>query len=233
MELKPITKARVSETVVIQLKKFIVSQKLQPGSKLPSERELVGKMEISRASVREALRILEIMGFVIAKPGKGVFVKSLTPDLLMPLSVWLPTHQDTLHDHFEARLMLEPGAAGLAALRATPRDMAGLQENERIFKERLLHQDLVGLIKADMAFHTLIGAATGNKTIKMFMETITRLLFDGWKASLRLEGRPQKTVKEHGRIIKALLNKDPGQAQEAMRRHLQKALKHLKEKGLD
>lgn len=232
MDLKPITKSRVSEAVVAQIKKLIVSQKLEPGSKLPSERELVIRMKISRTSVREALRILEIMGLVETKPGKGVYVKSLTADLLVPLSTWLPTHKETLLHHFEARLILEPAAAGLAALRATPNDSLKLQETLDTFNEKLKAHDLVGLIKADIAFHNLIGAATGNKTIKLFMDTIARILFDGWKASLRVEGRPQKTVQEHGRILKAIMNKDQNQAQQAMERHLKGAIRHLKKMGL-
>ncbi len=232
MDLKPITKSRVSEAVVAQIKKLIVSQRLEPGSKLPSERELVIGMKISRTSVREALRILEIMGLVETKPGKGVYVKSLTADLLVPLSTWLPSHKETLLHHFEARLILEPEAAGLAALRATPRDISKIQETLDTFNEKLKARDLVGLIKADIAFHNLIGAATGNKTIKLFMDTIARILFEGWKASLRVEGRPQKTVREHGRILKAIMNKDQDQARQAMERHLKGAIRHLKEMGL-
>jgi GntR family transcriptional repressor for pyruvate dehydrogenase complex len=172
------------------------------------------------------------MGLVEIKPGKGVFIKSLTPDLLIPLSTWLPTHKETLLQHFEARLILEPAASGLAALRATPSDISKLHETLDTFNEKLKAQDLVGLIKADIAFHNLIGAASGNKTIKLFMDTMARILFDVWKASLRIEGRPQKTVQEHGRILKAIMNRDQGQAQQAMERHLKGAIRHLQKMGL-
>ncbi len=229
MTLKPITKPRLSEAAVEQIKKFIVSHKMVTGSKLPSERELVILLAISRASVREALQILEIMGLVEAKPGKGNYVKALTADLFAPLSTWLSTHKETLKDHFEARLILEPAAAALAALRAGPGDISKMQETLGVFKENLESQDLVGLIKADTAFHGLIGAATGNKTIKLFMDTITRFLFEGWKASLRIEGRPYKTVQEHTRILKAIMAKDQKKARQAMERHLREAVVHLKD----
>ncbi len=75
MPLKPITKSSLSEAAIEQIKELIVSRKREPGSKLPSERELVDQLKISRASVREALRMLEIMGLVEIKPGKATYVK--------------------------------------------------------------------------------------------------------------------------------------------------------------
>ena len=75
MQLRPITKARLSEAAMQQIQKLIADRGMSPGDKLPSERELVQQLEISRSSVREALRMLEIMGLVQVKPGRGAFVK--------------------------------------------------------------------------------------------------------------------------------------------------------------
>ena len=100
MPLQPITKTRLSEAAIEQIKELIVSENLEPGSKLPSERDLVEALGVGRSSIREALRILEIMGLVEVLPGKGAFVKALTGDLFMPLSELLSTHQESLHHHF-------------------------------------------------------------------------------------------------------------------------------------
>jgi GntR family transcriptional repressor for pyruvate dehydrogenase complex len=232
MSLKPITKSRLSEAAIEQIKELIVSRKKEPGSKLPSERELVDQLKISRASVREALRMLEIIGLVEVKPGKGTYVKGVNGDLFLPLNNWLSSHKETLHNHFEARLVLEPAAAGFAALRATQSDIRKLEEALATFNEKLAEDDMVGLIIADIRFHSLIGAATGNKTIEILMDTITRFLFDGWKATLRVEGRPRKTVAEHNKILQAIIEKDEKKAKTSMENHLKNAINNLKKAGL-
>jgi DNA-binding FadR family transcriptional regulator len=233
VQLKPIVRSRLSEAAIEQIKDLIVGQKLQPGSKLPSERELVRDLRISRASVREALRILEIMGLVEVSPGKGSYVKGLTGDLFIPLSTWISTHKETLNNHFEARLVLEPAAAGFAALRASENDIWKLNRALAAFKEKLGGDDIVGLINLDIQFHGLIGAATGNKTLKLLMDTITRFLFDGWKATLRVQGRPRKTVTEHEKILTAIMQRDEKQARLAMERHLRHAIQNLRDAGLE
>jgi GntR family transcriptional repressor for pyruvate dehydrogenase complex len=232
MKLKPVTKSRLSEAAIAQIKDLISSNKLAPESKLPSERELVHQLRISRTSVREALRMLEIMGLVEVKPGKGAYVKEVAGDLFLPLPRFVSLHKETLQNHFEARLVLEPAAAAFAARRGTRADTQRLKACLGEFQSRLEDQDLVGMIRADIQFHRLIAAATGNKTIKLLMDTITKYLFDGWKATLRIEGRPQKTIQEHSRILEAILVRDEGRAKRAMRNHLMNAVRNLKGEGL-
>jgi GntR family transcriptional repressor for pyruvate dehydrogenase complex len=227
MPLQPITKTRLSEAAIEQIKELIVSENLEPGSKLPSERDLVEALSVGRSSIREALRILEIMGLVEVLPGKGAFVKALTGDLFMPLSDLLSTQQESLQHHFEARLVLEPAAAGLAAQRANRQEIARLRKNLEIFEENLNTENLVGLIRADIQFHRLVANATENRTIAILMNTITRHDFHGWKAALRTTHRPRKTVIEHKRILEAIAAGDEKKARSAMRSHLLAARRNL------
>ena len=231
MALKPITKTRLSEAAIEQIKEMIVDRNLEPGAKLPSERELVTSFGISRSSIREALRMLEIMGLVEVKPGKGVYVKGLTGDLFMPLSSLLSSHRETLNHHFEARLLLEPAAAALAAKRASNNDIKRLKKITKIFKENLKKENLIELIRADIEFHRLIANATNNETIEVLMNTITRYNFEGWKMSLRTKERPANTVIEHGKILEAIASGDEKKAKSAMRFHLKEAVKNLQKVG--
>ncbi len=231
MALKPITKTRLSEAAIEQIKEMIVDRNLEPGAKLPSERELVTSFGISRSSIREALRMLEIMGLVEVKPGKGVYVKGLTGDLFMPLSSLLSSHRETLNHHFEARLLLEPAAAALAAKRASNNDIKRLKKITKIFKENLKKENLIELIRADIEFHRLIANATNNETIEVLMNTITRYNFEGWKMSLRTKERPANTVIEHGKILEAIASGDEKKAKSAMRFHLKEAVKNLQKAG--
>lgn len=227
MPLHPITKTRLSEAAIEQIKELILSENLEPGSKLPSERDLVEALSVGRSSIREALRILEIMGLVEVRPGKGVFVKALTGDLFMPLAEVLNTDGESLQSHFESRMVLEPAAAALAARRASARQVEQLRKNIGAYKKNLAQENLVGLIRADIQFHRLVANATENRTIEILMNTITRYDFHGWKAALRTKDRPRKTVAEHNRIIEAIAAKDEKAARNAMRSHLLAARRNL------
>jgi DNA-binding FadR family transcriptional regulator len=227
MPLQPITKTRLSEAAIEQIKELIVSENLEPGTKLPSERHLVEALGVGRSSIREALRILEIMGLVEVLPGKGAFVKALTGDLFIPLSDILSSQKESLQHHFEARMVLEPAAAALAAKRSTASEVARLHTNLEKFKEYLAQQNLVGLIRTDIEFHRLVANATENQTISVLMNTITRHDFHGWKAALRTSNRPQKTVSEHGRILEAIVECNEKKARSAMRSHLLAAQRNL------
>ena len=129
-------------------------------------------------------------------------------------------------------MVLEPAAAGFAALRANSSHIKKLTGALSNFEESLAEGNLVEMIRSDIHFHALIGVATGNKTIQLLMGTITKYLFDGWKATLRVKGRPQKTVLEHGKILEAVVERNEGKAKQAMQRHLRNAVQDLKTHGL-
>lgn len=214
-----------------QIRELILFRKIQPGSRLPAEREILAELGISRASVREALRILEIMGLIEVKPGSGAFVKGLTGDLSLPLSDWLPQHQESLHHHFEARLVIEPPAAAFAAQRASGKIIQAMKENLDRFVEKEKADDVAAMILANAEFHRLVAQATENRTIMILMDTIARSLLEGWKATLRIPSRRKKTVKEHRAILKAIEKGNQEAAQRAMSEHLEKALSDLAATG--
>lgn len=117
--LKPIKKKRVSDMAIEQINQLISTGHLKPGDTLPSERTLMEKFKISRVPVREALRVLEMMGVVEVKPGKGIYVTDPENSLFSPLRQWLSIQKETLFDHFEVRLLIEPRAAAFCASRAS------------------------------------------------------------------------------------------------------------------
>ena len=92
--------------------------------------------------------------------------------------------------------------------------------------------NLVDMIRADTQLHQLIAVATGNRTLATLMSTFTNSLLEGWKASLRTEGRGTKTVEEHGSIVEAIEKKDGAKAENLMKKHLLNALTDLKQAGL-
>jgi GntR family transcriptional regulator, transcriptional repressor for pyruvate dehydrogenase complex len=122
-KFKPIKRRRLSEVAIEQIRDFILSNGMKAGDKLPSENEMVVQLGVSRVSVREAIRMLEISGILEVRHGRGVFVKELTGDIFVPLGQWVSMKKQTLQQHFETRLILEPGIAALAANYASAEDI--------------------------------------------------------------------------------------------------------------
>ncbi len=232
MDLKPIKRKRLSESAIDEIRKFISSNNLKEGSQLPSERELVSRLQISRGSLREALRILEIMGLVEVRPGKGIFVRQLSGDLVVPLPSWVTLYKDAIYKHFETRLILEPEVAALAARRITAGEIRIIKENISR-QESIEEHDVVGIIRADIEFHLLVAEAAKNETITMLMNSLAKISFEGWKAALRVQGRNQTAVKEHTELIKILAQRDEDGARLAMREHMQASIRMLKQQGLN
>jgi GntR family transcriptional regulator, transcriptional repressor for pyruvate dehydrogenase complex len=230
IKFKPIKRRRLSEIAVEQIRDFILSNGMKAGDKLPSENEMVIQLGVSRVSVREAIRILEISGILEVRHGRGVFVKELTGDIFVPLGQWVSMKKQTLQQHFETRLILEPGIAALAANYASAEDIRLLNENISL-QRKIDDDDIVATVRLDIEFHCLLARVTRNKDLAMVMNAIARHSFDGWKAALRTTGRNADAVEEHLKIVDALVHKDPVKAQKAMRNHLKMSVKGLEKQG--
>jgi DNA-binding FadR family transcriptional regulator len=232
LDLNPIKRKRLSESAIDEIKNFISSNNLKEGSQLPSERELVSRLQISRGSLREALRILEIMGLVEVRPGKGIFVRQVSGDLVVPLPSWVNKYKDAIYKHFETRLILEPEVAALAARRITEDEIRAIQDNVTR-QSRLQEHDVVGIIRTDIEFHLLVTGAAKNETITMLMNSLAKISFEGWKAALRVEGRNESAVREHTELVKILSRRDEDGARTAMREHMLASIQMLKTQGLN
>src|SRR2546427_11748123 len=124
IELGPIKSTRIYEEIVRQVKQLIAEGRLKSGDQLPPERDLAEKFVVSRTSVREALRALESLGFVEIRPGEGTFVREMSVDSLVgPLALVMTAQREAIGELFEARRVLEPSIASLAASRATPEEV--------------------------------------------------------------------------------------------------------------
>src|SRR5437867_12526511 len=128
VELGPIKSTRIYEEIVRQVKQLIAEGRFKSGDRLPPERELAEKFVVSRTSVREALRALESLGLIDIRPGEGTFVREVSIDALVgPLALLMTTQREAIGELFEARRVLEPALAALAARRATPGGAQGLE----------------------------------------------------------------------------------------------------------
>jgi GntR family transcriptional regulator, transcriptional repressor for pyruvate dehydrogenase complex len=218
-ELGPIKSTRIYEEIVRQVKQLIAEGRLKTGDRLPPERELAEKFVVSRTSVREALRALESLGLIESRPGEGTFVRQVSVDALVgPLALMMTSQREAIGELFEARRVLEPAIAALAASRATPEEV---QEMERILESqaREVAAGRTGLAE-DAAFHTAIGAAAHNHAITRIVHAIMDLLTQSREESLNTPGRPTRSHQDHRRILQAIARRNPSAARQAMLDHL-------------
>ena len=222
----PLKRDKLYDQVANQIEKLIIEESFHPGDKLPSERNLAVQIGISRTVVREATRILNVRGLVKIKPGKGTFVQKLTPnDAAAPISLFLKLQQsaNTFLNLCEVRFTLETEIAGLAAEKATDKDitameaavqdMAGHVENEHEF------------VEYDLAFHSSVAEATQNDLYSILLAPITDLLLEFRLTAYSCDS--QRSIEggltHHSRILNQIKKRDRKGAQSAMRDHLVQA----------
>jgi len=210
---------KVYEDVAKQIERQIL-KKLKPGDKLPSERELAEMLQVSRSSIRDAIRGLELMGLVEPRQGAGTIVRGLSAEsLLNPFANALKHRQELVSELLDFRKMLEPPLAARAATHASPDEISEMEEILQRQEERL--SDGEAAIAEDAEFHYNIALASGNSVVLKLIDMVMDLLRDTRERSLQLEGRPQKSLAGHRRILAAIKRHDAEAAKAAMRRHIE------------
>jgi GntR family transcriptional repressor for pyruvate dehydrogenase complex len=220
MELSPIKSTRIYQEIVRQVKGMIAEGRLKSGDQLPPERDLAEKFVVSRTSVREALRALESLGLVEIRAGEGTFVREVSIETLIePLAHIMVSQREAIGELFEARRLLEPTIAALAAVRATPEE---IHEMERILEQQAkeIVTGKTGLAE-DAAFHAAIGAAAHNRAITRIAHAVMDLLTQSREESLNTPGRPNRSHEDHRRIVAAIRARDDDGARRAMLDHLE------------
>jgi GntR family transcriptional repressor for pyruvate dehydrogenase complex len=214
-----VTREAVPQQIVSRLLDLIQQRHLGPGDRLPAERELAATMGVSRSSLREALRALTVLGVCEMRHGTGTYVSSLEPDLLVrPLSFVLSLSDGGFDQLFEARKVVEPAIAALAAGRIDDATVDRLDALVR--RADTVIENPEAFLVADVELHDIIREAAGNAILGRFMESIHALGL----ASRRSTGAAQKvraqSVKDHREIVAALRGRDAAGAADAMHRHL-------------
>lgn len=225
-EFKPVKTKRTSESILEQIKKLIIEGQLAPGDKLLTERELSERLQVSRASVREALSALNLAGILEIRHGEGIYVKRPAPNAVIePLTFILLLEKDKLKDILEVRKALEVEAAGLAAERCTP---GLLQELKAVVEE--MEEDLPAGEKAeqlDLRFHLTLAQASQNPLLSRLMNTVQEIIGQTLKVTRALwlsatSGTTRRLFEEHRDIYLAVAAQDRSRARELMYQHLWK-----------
>lgn len=206
-----------------EIMRVLNERDLAPGDRLPSERELAAALEVSRPSVREAVRSLEAEGRLVVRHGQGVFVAE--PDSRRRMRASMVELDHNLSELFAMRELLEVPAARWAAERQDLRALATVQRAYEELELALTHEpvDYSLLQRLDAAFHFEIVRAAGNRLLEQTQAVLHELLVQGMRTTLEVEGRLKQSSDDHGRILTALLTGDAEAAANAARLHVQGA----------
>ncbi len=218
IEFEVVRKNKVFEEVAKQIQQRIIEQ-LKPGDVLPPERELAGMFGVSRSSVREAIRSLEVMGLVEPRRRVGTVVREVNAvSILNPLTTALLQTVQVNTELLDVRRIVEPPLARRAAQNATAAQIADLEDILRRQEERISRGELG--MEEDAAFHYSIALAADNAVMLKVLDVLMDLLREARQRSLQTDGRALKSYQGHCRILAALKLRDAVAAEDAMRSHL-------------
>jgi GntR family transcriptional repressor for pyruvate dehydrogenase complex len=210
---------RLSDKVAEMMLETILSNRLQVGDRLPSERELGEQFGVSRTVVREAVRALVAKGVIEVRSGSGLRVAAVDASAVSEsMSLYVRGGRIDFEKVHEVRCLLEVHIAGLAAERAGDEDVARLRE----VHERMVHEaeDVDAASLDDLEFHRRIALATHNELYLVLMDSIGRSLIEIRRANLA-SGSAPATLEQHESILECIAGNDVEGAREAMAAHLE------------
>lgn len=204
-------------------------REMEPGAKLPSERLLADRFQVSRTCVREAIRTLVGMGMVEIRPGRGTY-SVVDPGKLVSPGTWFPWTTENIHEIveiLEVRDALTAKAASLAAIRATLSDITVLEVNVRR-AECLVAQDDFDARQfsdLDLEFHNVLAEACHNPLLTKLTHDAYRLASEGRGEMFTLGFRAAASIQQHRDILEAIKSRDPGEAARLMSVHISSVIR--------
>ena len=227
----PYRTAKVHDHIVRALAGMILGGQSAPGDSLPNEEDLALRFGVSRSSVREAVKTLSAKGLIETRQRVGARVRARADWRLLDPTV-LSWHPDIRRDRglvdsiVEARRIIEPAAAELAATRATPEDVAGIEE-AFVRMARAMPEDLSGCSEADLALHRGVIEASHNLVLQGFVGTMEAALRASFLATNQWTEGHALSIEAHGSLVACIRARDPTGARAAMGRVLDLADREL------
>jgi len=232
IKVTPVKKENIPEKIIREIKLLIDSGQIVLGGRLPSERDLAGLLDVSRSSLREALKALSILGIIENRHGDGNFISASSTDWPMePLSIFLSVKRGAMIDLIDARQGLEITAAELAARRRTQNDISRMNQ---AIKDMHATQDSPELFYIhDLRFHQHLVAAAQNLVVADLLQKIYTLSNATRMEIHHLDSHFYKYIRydigEHEKLLHNIENKRPEGAIACMTRHM----KSIRQRYLD
>lgn len=230
-------KISLIDSIVEEIKNKIIRGELKDGDMLESQDELAKSMQISRPSLREAFRRLQLMGLIESKHGCGTFIKTVQPkDFMSPISSFLPFDKKSAYELLEARLLLESAVAALAAQKATKADIKALSDVLKRMDSAAQRLDIKEFARLDVEFHLLIAEGSRNQImfqvvniLRGLLESLISRVFD--RSSDNLAETFLQTIHFHKKILESIKSRNVSMARNAMEEHIKDVQKKLERNG--
>lgn len=223
--LKPVGTTRLYVQIARQIADAVRQEQFKVGDRLPPERTLADELNVSRASVREALSALEILGIVESRSGNGTFVRRLPTEWTYLGTIFeeFVAREDSPHEVLEARRLLEPMVAQLAAERATAEQLLQIERALQTLTDAVASG--AARTEADSSFHLAIANAAGNTVLVRQVQLLVATMQSQLWTSLNQRTPKdriiaQQFLADHQRIYHALLSRNPSAAAAAMLQHI-------------
>jgi GntR family transcriptional repressor for pyruvate dehydrogenase complex len=215
------SKDNVTQLLIQRFQEMLREGVLTQGTRLPPERELAAHFNVARSSLRQALKVLEIMGIITQKVGDGSYLNTDTSAVLsVPMEFLFLLDDTSVEELTELRLLMEPGLARLAAQRATADDIALLRKSVKDLESSA--QDKLKLVSSDLLFHRAIFQASKNRAASSLFQTIHRAMAKMILVTSQLV-ELEHTLSFHKPIMRAIELRDGDQAASLMTDHLKDA----------
>ncbi|GGA51663.1 GntR family transcriptional regulator [Kroppenstedtia guangzhouensis] len=207
------------QSILLRIHEVIDEEGLKPGDRIPSERELVSRLQVGRSTVREALRALELLGIITTRRGQGTFLQPYRSHRLVELLAFYILRDETARDNLlEMRMLLETGAVRLAALRAREEDLHALEGIWSAMKKKVLAGEVP--VEEDYEFHRRMVQSSHNHLLLRVWYPVIQYGQTVRENSLNRCGRPQQALQEHRDILDAIRERNPRVAERRLEAHL-------------
>lgn len=219
----PLRRSGLTEMLVARLLGLVTAGNLKPGDQLPAERKLAETFDVSRPTLREALRALAVLGVIEVRHGGGVFVSQLeASDLLAPLTFFLTLRAAEVEKLYEARRLIEGEIAALAASRG---DEAAFDELDALIAaQEEAKANPEQYRDVDSAFHRRLGDLSGNEFLSRAAQSLNVLGQEFRKIASETPNVISTSIADHRRIVEAIRRRDAAAAREAMITHMDHVL---------
>lgn len=238
MAIKPIENLSITDTITEKLETMIVEGIFKPGDSLPPERQLARDFSVSRASLRQALSVLESRGLILSRQGGGNYVCDVVKKSFSdPLLDLIKRHHELKFQVIELRQTLESSAAYFAAKRATRQDKENIQSRLAELKAIIPEKKPVEEAKADLELHLAIADAAHNAPLSLMLRNIYSLLLSEIEENLslihQLDINAIKLHGQHEKLVKLIIDGDSEGARRVINEHLELIRDTFREKGLN
>lgn len=230
--VEPIVRESVAEMVVRRILDMVQTGELKAGDQLPPERDLALSLNVSRPSVREAMRGLTVLGVVRTRQGGGAYISELDAEALLgPIQFFLSLQEMNISELYDARSLIESDVARRAAENI---DDAALAVLERILTEQALTlSDPIAFRKSDYAFHEAIWIGSQNAFLKRIGQSLNVLGLEFRKRASETAGVLERSLRDHRRLLDALQARDAEAAARAAQLHMQNVFQSTIAQGDD